>query len=86
MIYKIVQDEKVHYNDINSETVPVDILIKEDDIDFIQAHFESEYSGTPSTEYSHIIHLKREVKIHTTGYKTDKLKLKSLTDMEVFPS
>ena len=36
-------------------------------------------------ECSYIIHLKREIEI-ADKYRTNELRLKSITDMEVFPS
>ncbi len=61
MIYKIVQDVKRR----DGETVTLDVLIKEDDIDSIQTVL----SGC---EYSRRIILKRDIKIYPDEYSTEK--------------
>ena len=82
MIYKIIRDEKVDAFDVDSETVHMQYLIKEDDIDYIESLYGSKER---IYECSYIIHLKREIEI-AENYRTNELRLKSLTDMEVFPS
>ena len=86
MIYKIAHDIE-----FNGKTMTVDTLIKEDEIDWIQTSLRD-------TEYPYTIILKRDLTVYPDYYlknsihgrkarKTEKLiKLKSLSDMQVFPS
>ena len=72
MIYKITQGEDASYSTLYY------IFLKEDDIDYIETVERESYG-------SYRIHLKREVEF-LEGEPEKKIYLKSLTDMEVFPS
>ena len=84
MIYKIVQDVKRR----DGEYEKFDVLIKEDDIDYIETVLEF------NLPYNYIIVLKRDIKIYkvinpdsyVTEQRKNKILLNSLSDMEVFPS
>ena len=84
MIYKIVQDVK----DVNGNYEKFDVLIKEDDIDYIETVLG------PNSPFSHQIVLKRDIEMYelhnpdtyVTKTRKNKIYLPSLSDMEVFPS
>ena len=75
----MLETDTLHLIRLSQKRTPLYyIFLKEDDIDYIET-VERESHG------SYRIHLKREVEF-LEGEPEKKIYLKSLTDMEVFPS